>query len=223
MRLNDLELRNLYQRRTARRGMHDGCPAPEELVRAALGDLDAEQRGRLADHLVGCSDCSREVLLLRSLRPAEVAGPGPSVARALPRSRLLALAAGLVLAAGLSWLLWPQAWRFEAPPPVQRGEETPALSPAPAIQVEPRHGAALAEPPERLSWEPEAEASYRVVLYDFELTVLWESPKLTTASVQLSPELRERLRRGRIHFWRVFVESGLERRQSRLYEFTLRP
>lgn len=70
MRLNSEDLRELYQRETARstRGSDADCLTEETLARAAAGELSQSERERTADHLVSCSDCAREFRAARSLR-----------------------------------------------------------------------------------------------------------------------------------------------------------
>ncbi len=69
MKLTSEELRGLYQRSTARaqRGGSE-CPTKELMVRAAAGELDASERGQVADHLMTCSDCASEYRSLLALR-----------------------------------------------------------------------------------------------------------------------------------------------------------
>jgi hypothetical protein len=70
MRLNSEDLRELYQRETARstRRSDAGCLTEETLARAAAGELSQSERERTADHLASCSDCAREFRAIRSLR-----------------------------------------------------------------------------------------------------------------------------------------------------------
>jgi hypothetical protein len=74
MKVTSEELRALYQEQTARSGKVD-CLSAETMVRAATGEVSEEERGRVADHLVTCSDCSWEFRLVQALKPwAEEAG-----------------------------------------------------------------------------------------------------------------------------------------------------
>src|SRR5262245_5014366 len=108
MKLTDRELREVIQRGTARAGSRDACPSADELVRAALGELGGEQRARLADHLIGCSDCSREIQLL-SADDAEPAPLRPAPGSTATWRGVAALAAGLLLVMSLAWWLWPKS------------------------------------------------------------------------------------------------------------------
>ena len=84
MRLNSEDLRELYQRETARfaRGSDD-CLTEEMLARAVAGELSQSERECVADHLAGCSDCAKEFRALRSVKswadaaPANEGAPQP--------------------------------------------------------------------------------------------------------------------------------------------------
>jgi hypothetical protein len=90
------------------------------------------------------------------------------------------------------------------------------------MNVEPRHQAVLAEAPRQLSWPAvESAERYQILLYDAELTVIWEGPLANSTSVVLSEPVRQQLRRGHRYYWRVIVISGIDRRQSKLFQFSL--
>jgi hypothetical protein len=73
-----------------------------------------------------------------------------------------------------------------------------------------------------LSWSAlEKTLAYRVVLYDFQSTPIWESSRLTTTSVALPEEVRGRLSRNQTYYWRVIAEDAIEQRQSELFQFTV--
>jgi len=67
MKLTKDQLAQLYQQQTARQP-HSACPATEELTQAAMGEMGEAERGRLADHLLGCRDCAGEYQLALSLQ-----------------------------------------------------------------------------------------------------------------------------------------------------------
>lgn len=94
MRLNSEELRELYQRGTARsvRGS-DECLAEEMLARAAAGELNQSERERVADHLAGCSDCAKEYRAMRSVKSwaDDHAQPIPFPASENGQNRVLAI------------------------------------------------------------------------------------------------------------------------------------
>jgi hypothetical protein len=70
MRLTEEELKKLYQQQAAcpARGRAE-CLTEEDLLRAAVGELNNSERGRMADHLLSCSDCIEEYRLTISLKP----------------------------------------------------------------------------------------------------------------------------------------------------------
>jgi hypothetical protein len=212
MKLTDDELRVLYRERTARERRDAAvCPSAEELL--AGGE-------RVAAHLATCSSCADEYGLLRELRPAieravgvESVAPAPPTASAW---RAFAAAASLVLVAGAAFVVWHMS-RPEAPPaPVERSEQTATL------ETTPPNRARLAAPPDTLSWSEVASAErYRVRVYDFESTPVWESPPLSTTSVALPVEVRDALPRGKPVYWRVVAMSGVERSEFGPFHFTV--
>jgi hypothetical protein len=70
MKLNSEELRDLYQRETARsnRRSASDCLTEDLLARAVTGELDQSERERVADHLATCSDCAKEYRSIKSIR-----------------------------------------------------------------------------------------------------------------------------------------------------------
>ena len=83
MKLNEQELAKLYQEHTRRRD-ETACASAEELTRLAMGELNEADRGRLADHLSACKDCSEEYQIALELKsvalrtPELAAAPKPS-------------------------------------------------------------------------------------------------------------------------------------------------
>jgi hypothetical protein len=70
MKLNSEELRQLYQRETARSARRSAadCLTEETLARAAAGELNQAERKHSADHLATCSDCAKEYRAISSLK-----------------------------------------------------------------------------------------------------------------------------------------------------------
>ncbi|MFQ5670135.1 MAG: hypothetical protein ACE5HD_06405 [Acidobacteriota bacterium] len=210
-------------RAATREASGTGCPSPGAIVDAVLGRLPRDERMRLADHAAGCADCSAEWRVALALRPwadeasAELEGARP-VGLAAVRRRLwpgLALAASVLLMAGLAFFLRP-GWRSGSPAgPVQRGGATAmaAFQPAPDSM--------LAAPPERFAWHAEAGARYHVALYDRESVPIWESPTVETGSVSVPEPVRRLLLPGGVYYWRLFVEQGIQRGSSPLQRFTI--
>ena len=98
MKLSDGDLRQMYQRMTARSSDAD-CVGEETLMRVACGEAGRDERERVVAHLARCSDCAREYQIARGLR--SLRGTGRTVSSRL----LLPLAAMLALAAvGLGWM-----------------------------------------------------------------------------------------------------------------------
>ncbi len=70
MKVTSEDLKSLYQEGTARsvEGRKD-CLSPETMLRTAMEELCEEERGRVADHLSSCSDCTWEFQVVRALKP----------------------------------------------------------------------------------------------------------------------------------------------------------
>src|SRR5262249_49379759 len=90
-----------------------------------------------------------------------------------------------------------------------------------------RHGerqnkAAINDPPQRLAWSAiEGGLTYRVVLYDFQSTPIWESGRLRENSATLPESIRQVLLRNQPYYWRIIFEDKIEQRQSELFQFTI--
>jgi hypothetical protein len=68
MKVTSEDLKSLYQKGTTRSAEVD-CLSAEMMMRAATGEMNDEERGRVVDHLGTCSDCAWEFRLLRALKP----------------------------------------------------------------------------------------------------------------------------------------------------------
>ena len=70
MRLSKDDLRAAAGAVDVRHGaVRTGCPPQQDLIEAAGGESSRENRGRIADHLMACSDCAEEYRLLSALKP----------------------------------------------------------------------------------------------------------------------------------------------------------
>lgn len=242
MRFTKEQLEDFYRQETARsvRGKAD-CLPEELLLRAAASELTPEERHSVLGHLSTCSDCAREYRLARSSKqwasevaptlvgrsdapyvsPAQVAHARPLAAiwnkiMFVPTWRAAALAAMVVITAGVSLVVWRAMQPVGRPEPLERG------SAGLVIKVDPPDRAQLSEAPRRLTWsEVQGAEGYEVALYDFELTLIWESPQVNDPSIQIPDSVRTVLK-GPI-YWRVIITSGVERRQSDLFQFLLAP
>jgi len=242
MKLMTDELKKLYQQRTTRSARRQAeCLSEETLLRATMGELSQAERERVADHLMACSDCAEEYRLIRSLKPwaEQVAAPsgepapqakatGKPVGWAawvqtfcgqlvwVPKWRAVAVVAMIVVAVGVSLTLWRARQPGVEPVPSERGEVSVTM------QIEPPNRALLREAPRRLAWSAvEGAESYQVVLYDLESTPIWESPPVTSTVIRVPEAIRQELHRGQSYYWRVITQSGIERRQSEVFQFIL--
>lgn len=95
MKLSESDLRRLYQDAATPRSE---CPPEDLLLRAAQGELDRDERERVAAHIAACRECARYYQVAFTMRPL--------VAETSPRHRVplyFAAAAALVLAIPLLW------------------------------------------------------------------------------------------------------------------------
>src|SRR5689334_4486358 len=76
MRLNETELKEIYQRGTARSPSQADCLTADEIARISNGEIDEQERFRMANHLMLCSDCAEEYRLINPLKSiAALAAP----------------------------------------------------------------------------------------------------------------------------------------------------
>jgi hypothetical protein len=251
MMMDDDELRQLYQQATVP-PREEACPAAEDLLRLGLGQIPPEEREPLVDHLAGCSVCAASYRLARSVQPsagvessldqdqralphaAALSSPPPPglkpatevlapevlvLRRGLPNGggRVLVLAAAVVLAAGLTLAFLLPVTPWIEPAASLRGSDSAVVA------TEPESGAVLTAPPQVFRWTSKSLAgSVRVVLYDVEMTSLWDARSLTDAQARLPEELRSRLPAGR-YYWRVIPEGGSRSEGSPVFAFDIRP
>jgi anti-sigma factor RsiW len=207
-------------RRAYRDGLPEGspdCPSEEELVSLVVGEASADERARLADHLVACARCAATYRTLGDLH-REASSAGRRAGRVTWTQRRLvvwAAAAVLLVAVGVALRVAPVRLPTGGPQgEVMRGR------PLTAAPVEPEQGARLATPPRRLAWKAEdAGATYRVVLYDVESVPIWESDRTSEPALALPSTVQDRLARGGTFYWRVRVESERGPGVSPLYRF----
>jgi hypothetical protein len=237
MKLNEEQLKELYQQSAGRAAPNPDCLQEELLQRAAARELSDHERLRVVAHLRGCADCSRNYRIAHATRqwvaessPLLEANPGKrqpikdSAAQLWWRQLLQGLGGRRAGFAALALLIVVGSfigWRMTRPGgveiPAERGSSNVQLTTVPPDK------ALLEEVPAQLSWSKvEIAESYQMTLYDFELTPVWESPQTSATSVQLPDSVRAKLPRGQIIYWRVTFLAGIERRQSGLFQFTLK-
>jgi hypothetical protein len=224
MKLNSEELKHLYQLHTARSGRRGlECLSAEMFIRAGAGELSGDERGRLADHLAECSDCSQEyrivissAVLLAQPIPRRAVRLAPVPIR-LRWPAIVTTAVLVVIAVSASVIVWRSQQQVEVSQDTIRGAASIA------IEVQPPNHALLDVAPRELSWSPvEAADSHQVSLYDFESTPIWESQPSAQTSVVLPEPVRQRLGRGQPFYWRVTARRGVERLRSELFHFVIR-
>jgi hypothetical protein len=181
-----------------------GCPDSEWLAGLLVGGPTAEERRRLADHVVGCPRCAADFRLLRELdleaRKRRTSWSGRAWAGAIAATVLLAVASG--------FLVMRQA------PDVVRG---------PGVDTRPADGATLQAAPEELAWPAQPGArSYSVRLFRGEGTLLWESPATLEPSLALPDDVRALIAPGESAFWTVEIEGRVPRRRLGPFWFEIR-
>jgi hypothetical protein len=209
-----------------------------------------EERLDVARHLVACMDCTEEYRAIRALEPwaqelqRDLQSPGrTSVAAGEPfprpvepaaaltphpdagfwkristgtRTRAIFAAAAMIVIAATSLVIWQSGTGRE---PGQSSERSGLSF---RLTVDPPNKATVPRAPATLSWSAlEKTLAYRVALYDYQSTPIWESSRLTTTSVALPEEVRSRLSRNQTYYWRVIAEDAIEQRQSELFQFTV--
>ncbi len=181
-----------------------------------LGNLAGEPRDLLSDHVVSCRKCTE--LVQGILRVHAASRPGTAERTGWRHPARLVLAAAAVLGLVAIIPLWFVTSPTRRTPTGERGlvESASRLSPP--------DGAQLREAPVRFEWERDAEKDRsQVVLFNEEMTRIWESPWETGESTDLSALSRELLPPGRTYYWRIVTKAGARQRQSPLYRFELLP
>ncbi len=200
------EWRKLYRHHLA----DDAPPSDDELVELVAGNLQGEERARLADRVVASRRGSEDYRLLQELHREAGQRRGARSSRLPARTtsrlaaRITAIAAVLLLVAGLT--LWIGDFG-EPPADVTRGG---ALNAA-AAAVEPADESEHETPPSRFAWPSQpGAAAYRVELRDSRADLIWRSPEIPPSAPQLDlpAAVGERLRAGEAYFWVVQVDDG---------------
>ena len=132
------------------------------------------------------------------------------------RASAVAALATIVVVVGGSLVVWRSIGQQQPTTSTERAAVSLRLN------VEPPNRAILGEPPGKLSWSAlERTLAYRVVLYDFQSTPIWESARLKETSATLPESLRRQLGRGQAYYWRVIAEDAIDQRQSDLFQFSI--
>ena len=204
--MTDSALESQYRAATAScPGGGRGCPDADELVALAQGTLEAERYGQVLDRVVACSVCGDGLRLAlesgdwaRQLAADLAAAQKPATVhvlprRAAPRLPAFALAASVLLAAGLAFTVG------RAPPiDVQRGASVAAVLPL--------DRAVLAQPPAALSWDCAAPAAAVVEVLDAAGELRW-SGSTATCTLELPAATRAALGPG-AWLWQVRDAGG---------------
>jgi hypothetical protein len=190
----------------------DRCPSDDLLVLLAEQKLEPAERQRLADHVLGCRRCSRELaLLMRVHREAIVNLAGSTPHRGWSWSRVVPLVASAAAVLLGAFLLWhPRPTTLLETTPETEGSDTALRGRELRSDqaLEPQDGATLAEPPQVLSWKPiEAKAAWQVTLFDAHGTRLWRSEPVRGASTTLPAEVITSLQPGQRYFWSVDAQG----------------
>jgi hypothetical protein len=191
------------------------CPTPETLAGGILGELSADERLRLADHVVGCRRCSDDWRILDETH----ATASPRRSRVRPLA-LVGAAAAMLLVAMAGVLLVSRG--RPAPSEAVRGAAAGARAARDAVS--PKSGSRLGTAPSELAWRaPAGSIRQRARLYDAGGRVLWQSEPGNESRVAIPDSVRSTLVNGD-YFWTVELETpegaaklgpflfGLERR-----------
>ena len=173
------------------------------------GGRSAVRSFAVLDHVAQCSACSEELKrvcddgTLRTLTAALQADSAcanslSNEARHSGRRRSvlggLALAASLVVAVAVTWIILPP-------------QEIPTLrGGSPVEGLVPQSGAVLDRPPAEFRW-PASGAAEALVLMNAEAEVLWTAPAVRDGVLEVPAAVRDGLEPGR-YYWQV---RGLER------------
>ncbi len=188
----------------------ESCPDDEILAALALGELSAEERQGLADHVVTCRRCAASLETLLGLEDEVRRGRA-----ALRPWRLVPLVAAASLVAGLGIAV---TWR------ALRAPDGDALrSTASETEASPAGDVLLAAAPTELRWTAQPGASgYRVRLFDARGEPLWEEAFAGGVTAALPAEVRSQVPPGNAFFWVVEVEGLVAETRLGPYWFRVR-
>jgi hypothetical protein len=196
------------------------CPSAERLTSIVLQELDDEERRSLLEHVLSCKRCSKstqQLIQLHEEASRDLPARPTSRSRTAEWQRWALAAAVVIVGLAVAVLVGDDPGR-DLTESSERGAE------AATVAVVPADGTSLSEAPTDLRWEGfEIAQSYRVVLYDFESTPIWESESVTDSSVALPQEIRAALLDGQVYYWRVISRIDTETRQSPLFRFVMNP
>ena len=184
-----------------------------------MGEVEADERARLADHLAGCSDCSELLQDLRSLegwaeRVAEAHAPARSRSATPSRVRWLVAASIAVLAVAAV------VWNVSRPGATGVGTGEDIVRGAPA-DVSPPNATELTAPPELFRWRAELGASgYRVTLYRSSGEEVWKSDWLTEPTAT-APGPDAALWEDGGYLWVVSIRGNAARTKQGPFDFRL--
>ncbi len=210
----------LASRRGARAG--GACLSDEVVQRAARGELESDERDKVIDHLISCSDCAEAVQVVRSLNGWAREAAGEKIRRRIvpfEKRRLLAFAAVALLAVATG-IVWETQRRGVAPrPEVLRGPDASQ----PTVELSPRDGEKLHEPPQTLSVlvPPDPGSRYVTTLFDSDLAPIWRSEESGSLVFEVPALVRNGLKVGRCYHWRVAEVQGSSGRTWPLWSFEL--
>lgn len=214
MKLTEHQLREIHQKSTNRQRNSD-CPSADELYQLVSNSLDSQRRAKIGAHLETCSDCSQEFKMARDLSEKLSESATPVSFWQKPEWRSLLAAAAIILALATGILITKRT-SITSAPPVERGEQSVDF------KTQPADGEQLSASPGQLKWSaiPGVE-NYRVVLLNYESSVIAESGSLSSTEFSLTEEIRNKLQSGQIYYWRVEYEKAGEKK-SKLLHFTIR-
>lgn len=205
--LTDERLRELYGRALTARAPtgRQQCPSPDAISALIRREGTEAQRLETLDHVMACARCRREFNLLRALEEAgaRTVGPPSTAKNAWRRYVPFALAASLLLAAGLE--LGRRYWQPHAPE-VMRGPAGEVTLLAPATEA--NSGAPLT-----FAWQavPGARRYVLEVLTEDGTSILHAETPDTLLMVPTSGALLP----GKYQWWvRATAEEGTERRSD---------
>lgn len=204
-----------------------GCPDPARLVDLLNGQLSRRKAGKVIDHVLGCPGCREEFKLVlgflraeRTLleelsRLKEVREGAARFSQRFFLGRWSWRAVSLVAAGLLAFVLIFSTLVFRQP------EKYRADSFSGVKLVEPSHPKLSRSRP-FFQWEafPGAD-SYRLGLFDEDLSPIWTSPRVETTEIVLPAEVIGRLVSGKAYFWMVTAYAGSEEVASELERFVL--
>lgn len=244
MKINNDDLRIIYRAYIQDRIplSREKCPSPEKLLRFFVSSGSHHEKGRIIDHITRCANCAQEFSLFLEIhreerqlleeidkvlqqndemqvtRKKRVHSPifrWPKIFRLHPSWKYAFVPLLTIIFAAMMILVTNRLI-------ITKKNEERGKFPGQIQLMAPIHEK-VALAPLIFKWKGVKNSDYYVLeIFDEALSSLWKSPRIFDNFYQLPPDIEEKIKKNKIHFWiiTVFLADG-KVIESSLEDFTL--